>query len=297
MQAAPASPVVRLPFVRRPGDRAVVRMVKSRAERDGGVLTDSVSGSWLVEMRVLAARPRGYTMAWTYRPHRDYDGGPIVRFDLATNTLVGIPIVFRTGVTGQPYELANGDSLRAAINAALRRERFTPGTEARAQADHVRATTATDAGLEDLLLADVERFHLTSGGQYPVGRAVSYRSALPNPFGSAPIPAVSSFRLDRYAAGDSVVTVEWDQVPDRQALARILIDLLNEVSPGRAPLTTDEVSRRFGVEEEAAYRIHMKRGEIASVRYEKVVRFGDRVRTERITMETARHAGAPPHPD
>ncbi|MEP0545312.1 MAG: hypothetical protein ABJF88_00105 [Rhodothermales bacterium] len=283
VKATVPSPAVRLPFMRRPGDRATVRIVKSRAERDGGVLVDSVSGTWLVDTRVLAARPRGYTMAWTYQaPGRDDER----RFDLATNTLEGVPIVFRTDATGQPYEIANGDSLRAAINAALREMAPGLGREARAALDNVRATAATDAGLEALLLADVERFHLASGGRYPAGRAVTYRSALPNPFGSAPIPAVSSFRLEPLAARDSVATVRWRQTPDTEALARILIDLLNEVTPGRPPLTTAEVVRRFGVEEEATYRVGTKRGQISSVRYRKAVRFGDRVRTERVAMET-----------
>ena len=297
-KATRPSPAVHLPFARRPGDRAIVRIEKSRAERDGGVLVDSASGAWLVDTRVLAARPRGYTMAWTYRaPGRD-DDERAVRFDLATNTLEGVPIVFRTDASGQPYEIANGDSLRAAINAALRAAAPRLGPEARAMLDNVRATAATDAGLEDLLLADVERFHLASGGRYPVGRAVTYRSALPNPFGSAPIPAVSSFRTERVAPGDSIATVRWKQTPDAEALARILVDLLNEVMPGRPPLTTAEIVRRFGVEEDATYRVGTKRGQIWSVRYKKAVRFGNRVRTERVAMETHRAPKpAPPTPE
>ncbi len=289
-KAAPQSTTVTLPFTRRPGERATVRFMKSRAEREGGVLVDSVSGVWYVEMRVLAARPRGYTMAWTYRAKGDEDDVRGPRFDLATSTLEGIPIVFRTDATGQPYEIANGDSLRAAITTALRRMAPRLGPEARATLDDVQATVATDAGLETMLLADVDRFHLASGGRYPVGQPVTYRSALPNPFGGPPIPAVSSFRLERIAAGDSVATIRWRLTPDADALARILVELLNEVTPGRPPLSLAEISRRFGVEEEATYRIGTQRGQIQSVRYRKTLRFGGRSRTERVLMETQRPA-------
>ncbi len=293
VKATRPSPAVFLPFARRPGDRTTVRIVKSRAERDGGVLMDSVSGAWLVDMRVLATRPRGYTMAWTYRaPGQDGDVRR-ARFDLATNTLEGVPIVFRTDLTGQPYEIANGDSLRAAINVALREMAPRLGPESQALLDNVRATAATDAGLEALLLADVERFHLASGGRYPVDRPVTSRSALPNPFGSEPIPAVSSLRLERMAAGDSIATVRWKQMPDTEALARILIDLLNEVTPGRPPLTAAQISSRFGIEEEATYRIGTKRGKIWTVRYKKTVRFGERVRTERTLMATQPRTAPP----
>ena len=154
--------------------------------------------------------------------------------------------------------------------------------------DNVRATAATDAGLEAMLLADVDRFHLVSGGRYPDGQTVAYRSTLPNPFGGPPIPARSSSRLNRLGARDSVATVRWQQTPDAEALARILVDLLAEVSPGQPRLSSAEIARRFGVEEEATYRVGVRRGEVWSVRYRKGVRFGDRTRTERVTMEVQR---------
>ena len=284
-RAVPPPTALRLPFAHRPGDRSTVRVVKSRAERDAGVLVDSVSGVWDVTMRVLAIRPRGYTMAWTYTRPGVHDDGRRAHYDLVTNTLEGIPIVFRTDAKGQPYEIANGDSLRAAINTAMGAKTPPLGSESRALFDNVLATVSTDAGLEDLLLADVERYHLASGGRYPADHAVTYRSALPNPFGGAAIPAVASFRVERMTPGDTVATVRWRQTPDTQALARILVDLLNEVTPGRAPLTTDEVMRRFGIEEKATYRIGTQRGQVWSVRYAKAVRFGDRVKTERVAME------------
>ena len=283
-QASADSAQVAIPFDRRPGDRSTIRLVKARAERQDGVLSDSTRGVWLIDARVLASRPRGYTLAWTYRPEGEEMEGPT--FDLATSTLEGVPIVFRTDRTGQPYEIANGDSLRAAIDVALRRLAPRPNPQRRALLDNIRATAATDAGLEALLLPDAERFHLVSGGRYPVGQSVTYRSALPNPFGGAPIPAVASFRLS--LTRDSVATVRWRQTPDAEALARILIDLLAEVSPDRPRLTPAEVARRFGVEEEATYRIGIERGRVWSVRYRKDVRFGARTRTEHVMMETQR---------
>lgn len=277
------SAVVAVPFERSPGDRSTIRLVKSRTEREDGVLMDSVSGAWLVDARVLARRPRGYTLAWTYRAEGKPDSAR--SFDVSTSTLEGIPIVFRADCTGQPFEIANGDSLRAAIDAALRRLAPRAGASRRAAFDDVRATAATDAGLEAMLLPDVERFHLVSGGRYPAGRAVTYRSALPNPFGGAAIPAEARIQLTQ-PEPDSVATIEWRQTPDARALARILIDLIAEVSPDRPPLTPDEVARRFGVEESATYRIGTERGDVQSVRYRKDVRFGGRTRTEWVTMET-----------
>jgi hypothetical protein len=292
--AAPDTASVVIPFLRRPGDRRTVRLVKARAEREGGVLVDSVRRAWLVDTRVLASRPRGYTLAWTYRAERANEQRREPHFDLATNTLEGVPIVFRTDVSGQPYEIANGDSLRAAIRRALRRLAPRLGSEQRALLDHVRATAATDAGLEAMLLADAERFHLASGARYPVGRAETYRTALPNPFGGTPIPALASVRLDRLGVRDSIATVRWRQTPDAEALARIVIDLLAEVSPNRPRLTPAEVARRFGVEEEATYRVGVERGEVWSVHYRKDVRFGGRSRTERVSMEALRPSGAGP---
>lgn len=282
--AATDSATVAIPFDRRPGDRSIIRLAKARAERQDGLLTDSTRGVWTIDARVLAKRPRGYTLAWTYRPEGEDVVGPTL--DLATSTLEGVPIVFRTDRTGQPYEIANGDSLRAAIDVALRRLAPRPNPQRRALLDNIRATAATDAGLEALLLPDAERFHLASGGRYPVGRPVTYRSALPNPFGGAPIPAVASFRLS--LSRDSVATVRWRQTPDAEALARILIDLLAEVSPDRPRLSSAEVARRFGVEEEATYRIGVERGRVWSVQYRKDVRFGARTRTEYVSMQTQR---------
>lgn len=278
------SALVAIPFDRQPGDRATIRMVKSSTEREDGVLMDSVGGVWLIDARVLARRPRGYTLAWTYRAEGD-ESTAGRHFDVLTNTLEGIPIVFRTDGSGQPYEIANGDSLRAAIDAALRRLAPRAGASRRAEFDDVRATAATAAGLEAMLLPDVERFHLVSGGRYPAGRAATYRSALPNPFGGPPIPAEAAIRLTQPSA-DSVATIRWQQTPDARALARILIDLIAEVSPDRPQLTPAEIARRFGVEESATYQVRPSRGEVQSVRYRKDVRFGGRTRTERLTMET-----------
>jgi hypothetical protein len=285
---------VTIPFIRRPGERRTIRLVKTQAEREGGVLVDSVRRSWLVDTRVLASRPRGYTMAWTYRSEGEEGGGQGPRFDLTTNTLEGVPIVFRTDATGQPYEIANGDSLRANIRRALRRQAPRLGPQQRAVLDHVRATAATDAGLEAMLLADAERLYLASGARYSVGVPETYRTALPNPFGGAPIPAVARVRLERIGARDSVATVRWQQTPDAQALARILVELLAEVSPGRPQLSPSEIARRFGIDEEATYRVGVKRGEVWSVRYRKGVRFGDRLRTEGVTMEALRPGSREP---
>ncbi len=282
--AADSATVV-VPFVRRPGDRSVIRLVKSRAERADGVLVDSVSGAWRIDARVLASRPRGFTFAWTYRPEGEDAAGPT--FDFATSTLEGVPIVFRTDRTGQPFEIANGDSLRAALDVALRRFPTRSDPQRRALVDNVRATAATDAGLEALLLPDVERFHLVSGGRYPTGRPTTYRSALPNPFGGPPIPAVARFEATP-AGRDSVATVRWRQTPDAEALARILVELLAEVSPEGPRLAPAEIARRFGVHEEATYRVGLGRGSVRGVSYRKDVRFGGRTRTERISMQTQR---------
>ncbi|MEM1042913.1 MAG: hypothetical protein AAGI91_09815 [Bacteroidota bacterium] len=290
-QAEPAAPAtVEVPFERQPGERGTLRVTKTLAEREDGLLADSLSGAWLVETRVLAARPRGYTLAWTYRAE-DTGAAPgslarrAIRFDLRTNTLEGVPIVFRTDRTGQPYEIANGDSLRAALDRALRRLAPRLAPEQRPALDVVRATAATDDGLENLLLADAERFYLASGGRYPPGRALTSRSLLPNPFGGAPIPAVTSFRLSTPAAADSVLTVRWQQTPDAGALARVIINLLREVAPGSPRLSPDEIAQRFGVEEEATYRVEQRRGTVLGVDYRKTVRFGGRLRTERTAME------------
>ena len=54
-----------VPFHRVPGERFTLRVVRSQAEREGGVLMDSTRSVWLVDERVLARRPRSYTFAWT----------------------------------------------------------------------------------------------------------------------------------------------------------------------------------------------------------------------------------------
>lgn len=290
--AAPAQPtgpgaslVLRVPFERVPGERSTLHVARSRAEREGGVLLDSTRGAWLVDERVLAVRPRSYTFAWTYRAEGDEPGLREPRFDLATNTLEGRPIVFRTDTTGTPYQIANGDSLRAAIDGALLRLAPRLAPDDRILLDGVRATAATDGGLEAMLVADAERFHLASGNRYPVGRAITYRSELPNPFGGPPIPAVARYEVRRRAPGDALLTVEWRQTPDAEALARILVEMLSEVAPGALRLTPAEIARRFGVEERAVFRLDPGSGRPERLRYVKTVRFGDRVRTERLTIE------------
>lgn len=283
--AAVQPATVEVPFVRRPGERATLRVVKTFSEQESRLLTDSLSGVWLVDMRVLAVRPRGYTFAWTYRAANDSAAQRRARFDLLTHTLEGFPIVFRTDRTGQPYEIANGDSLRGAIGRSLRRLAPRLAPEQRPALDAVRATASTDNGLESMLLADVERFHLASGGRYPVAGTVTSRSMLPNPFGGSPIPATAAFRLDSLAAADSVVTIRWQQTPDAQALARVIVDLLREVSPDSPRLSPGEIARRFGVEERATYRIERARGRVLRMDYRKRVRFGVRSRTERVIME------------
>lgn len=276
--------VHRVPFERVPGERTTLRVVRARAEREGAVLVDSTRGAWEVEERVLAARPRSYTFAWTYRAEGDAPGLREPRFDLATNTLEGRPIVFRTDTAGTPYQIANGDSLRAALDGALRRLAPRLDPTDRVLLDGVRATAASNSGLEDMLLSDADRFHLASGSRYPVGRPVTYRSVLPNPFGGPPIPALARFELRRRAPGDSVLTVQWRQTPDSEALARILIDMLNEVAPGGPRLSPAEVARRFGIEERATYVLDPETGRPLRMTYLKTVRFGDRTRTERLTI-------------
>ncbi len=275
-----------------------MRIVKTFAEHEGDLLADSLSGTWLVDMRVLAVRPRGYTFAWTYRAEdtdvgRDNAAQRGARFDLLTNTLEGVPIVFRTDRTGQPREIANGDSLCAAIGRALRRLAPRLTLTQRPALAAVRATVSTDAGLEHMLLADAERFYLASGGRYPVGRDVTSRSLLPNPFGGASIAATTSFRLHAFAATDSVLTVRWRQTPDAQALARVIVDLLREVSPDSPRLSPTEIARRFGVEEQATYRIDRRRGRVLGMDYLKRVRFGERTRTERVMMKALFTSAAP----
>ena len=280
-----AALVARVPFERVPGERATLRVVRSRSEREGGVLVDSTRAVWLVDERVLAARPRSYTFAWTYRAEGDEPALREARFDLATNTLEGRPIVFRTDTTGTPYQIANGDSLRAAIDGALRRLAPRLAPEDGYLLDAVRATAASSSGLEEMLLADMDRFHRTSGSRYPIGRAVTYRSHLPNPFGGPLIPAVSRYELRRRAPGDSVLTVLWRQTPDTEALARILIEMLAEVAPGGPRLSPQEVARRFGVEERATYVLDPRTGRPQRMSAIKTVRFGDRTRTERLVIE------------
>ena len=82
------------------------------------------------------------------------------------------------------------------------------------------------------------------------------------------------------------MTVRWRQTPDADALARVIVSLLREVAPGGPRLSPAEVAQRFGVEERATYRIGRRRGRVLGVDYRKTVRFGERTRTERVTMRT-----------
>lgn len=274
---------------------AVEKVRAEYAEENGAlVLVDSTAHTWAIVSEVLEERLDGYALRLTYRPVTARSAPRAVqpRLEPTTGTLSGVPLIFRVDASGQPIGLNNARAVREALLSAMPR---SPGdAEMRARLDALVRQTETDAGLASLVMADIERYHLPLGRRLPVGTTVEFETTLRNPFGEGEISAVERVRLDSLYDDGRRAHMTWSLTPDSQALARVVLELIEGFAPGAVELTAEELTKRFSVSEEASFELDPRRGTVYRAAFERRIRAGERLRVERTTFDLVEPATAHP---
>lgn len=279
-----------IPFVRTPGQQYLVDVEKVReeyvVESNRRILMDRLRHAWTVEADVRSLRPRGYSMAWTYRPVTRPVPDREPRIEPATRTLENVRIVFAADTAGRPLFVLNPQWVRSRLAEAVQTELPLASPEDRPRLEAVEAETRSSEGLARAVLTDIERLYLLSGRRFVLGVEQTAQTVIRNPFGRGEIAAETSARLDSLSADGSTAYLTWTMRPDSEAIARVVLELLQGFDPGAVRMTPRQLAERFTINESGRFVIDLRTGLVEEAGFEREVRTGERVRRETTSFTT-----------
>jgi hypothetical protein len=251
------------------GDKKTFLLEKTTEQgEENGIKKEAAS--FLLTVQVLNETDSSYTLDWRYAVQS------IPK--LAANDIPGITafcnnlhIIYTTDETGSFEEVKNITEIQAFIKKAFDLV-VKPGllsVEATGVMKELQITLSSRAGIENVLLKDIQLFHTLYGLEYSKQKEIS-ETELPNVLGGEPFPAVIGSQLTSIATDRSYFSVETTLEIDKKATTKIVIDFLNaagkkmgkkEIKESEFPEISINDVNRFIVDKETGWmkKIHSER--------------------------------------
>jgi hypothetical protein len=189
---------------------------------------------------------------------------------------------------GQILDIRNYDELAGKVELTVEKTREllqdqgTDPAAADAAIAGVRKMMANRTIGTQLLVKDVAGLFGGYGRDIDLSGGTMYELELPNPFGNVPLPATETWEEPIWSDDHKVATLNWTQSIDRDAMARVISDMLDTLAP-------DKVADRERLMKEmqafkmlttGSYKYNPESGKIIYAYFERLIESGNQGRLE-----------------
>ena len=270
------------------GDSKTLYILHNKETYEDGKPKESIPFGYMAYLTVLDKDSAGYTMQWRMElPDQLKKMNPHMADSLPVFN--GLKILYKTDDMGGFTELVNWQEVRDAyIGMADLSVPKGENTTMDSIMDRVKAMFSTQKMVENAFIQDIQIFHSPYGYTYST-RGSKVQTQLPSPFGTDPLPAVSSTRITELRPKQDYFKLTSTQEIDHAASARLLNEAFKKMGLAddkRIPM--DELKKvmdNFSFYIKTDYRISPSKGWISRVAYQKTGKSDQNSQTETYVIE------------
>lgn len=183
-----------------------------------------------VEVSVLDAKDKSYTIQWLYKDIKTNSTNPII--PKLTGLTKDMKVIYKTDEMGAFTEVVNWKEIKDYIQKAMTvlRKEYKDIPEMDKVLKQVEATYSTKEAIESASIKDIQQFHTFHGAKYKLGEVLEAPLQVPNILGGAPFDADFTISLDTINVADNQYTLWANQTVNKEQLTNAMFDYLTTMA-------------------------------------------------------------------
>lgn len=239
------------------GEKKNYSVIAEKIKINGADTTSKEITTYDVEITVLNATDKSYTIEWLYKNITTNSQNPTIQKIM--NITKDMKVVFKTNELGVFVEVVNWKEIKDYIQKStltLRNE-FKDIPEMDKIFKQIEATYSAREAIESASIKDIQQFHTFHGAKYKLGEVLEGKLKVPNIYGTEPFDSDFTVYLDEINEQDNNFIMRATQEVNIEQLKNATINYLTTMSKN---LKVDSPKREdlkdLGNETLTASRIH-----------------------------------------
>lgn len=213
------------------GDVKQYTIHSSRTDYKDGTLEIEEKSTYHVTITVLEETLSSYTLSWKIRMNdEDLD-------DPFCSIINGLDIHYKTDELGAFLKVLNIDDVRSAMSSAFNdvKSKLKKVSSNEMAIKELERTFSQREAIEQVLMKDVQLYHMAFGFEYFLEQKGIYESEIPNIFGGDPYPGIMEMVAIDLNKMDKTCKIIIDQYMDKEKAALLLTETLDDLSKNSTP--------------------------------------------------------------
>lgn len=186
--------------------------------------------SYDVEITVLKAEDKSYTVEWLYKNMQSNNENPVIQKILKINN--DLKVVYKTDELGIFVEVVNWKEIKDFIQEAMtilkKDYNEIPGMDK--VFNQIEKTYSTREAIESVSIADIQQFHVFHGGKYKLAEQIELNMKVPNLYGDVPFDSQILVYLDEVNTDDKNFIIRSSQEINPEQLTNATFEYLTKMA-------------------------------------------------------------------
>lgn len=210
-----------------------------------------------VEVSVLDATEKSYTIEWTYKNISTNNTNETLKKIMSISQ--NMKVIFKTDEMGSFIEVVNWREIKDFIHNSLNavKKDFNNIPEMQNIFNQLESMYTSKEAIESNAIKDIHQFHTFHGGKYKLGEVLEGTLKVPNLFGKEPFDSYYSVYLDEINTEDSNFILRSVQQVDKEQLTNATFQYLTDMAKNmKVTPPKREDLKDLANETQTASRIH-----------------------------------------
>lgn len=260
----------------------------STTNQDGKPITTKASCQAI--MTVLEESETGYKIKWQYKT--DNSSQELSAFEKFNILLTNLTLIYTVKETGDFDSLVNYQEVKkfltTSIDELLKQPKYKD-PEFKKYFAQLRPIIENRIAIEGVLMKDIKVLHSPYGVEFNLNNPQVFETELPNIFGGAPFPAITTLSLLKLEASKDWARIGISQTVDKEKSAVILKEILIKIA---SPVRSDakEGIEKSGIDsielsDNYEYDLSLSDGWMNKISFTRVVKVKDIQKTETTAIQ------------
>ena len=212
------------------GDKQTYVVTDDKFKIKNGDTTSKERISYEVEISVLEAKEKSYTIQWLYSNFKTTSDNATMKKILGSTQ--SNKVIYKTDEMGSFFEVVNWKEIRDFIKKStdLLAKDYSNIPEMDKLLKQIAQLYSSKEAIESSGIKDIQQFHTFHGGKYRLGEVVEGKIKVANIFGGEPFDATMQVYLDEMNVKENNYLLRSFQETDKEQLISATLDYLKKMS-------------------------------------------------------------------
>lgn len=208
------------------GEKQIYTITTEKIKIKGSDTTSKESISYDVEITVLKAEDKSYTIEWLYKYNVDDTENPQTKKLLNINN--NLKVIYKTDELGIFIEVVNWKEIKDYIHQAMLvlKKEYDNVPNFDKALKQIENTYSTKEAIESVSIKDIQQFHSFHGGKYKLSEVLEFEMKVPNLIGDVPFDSDMIVYLDEVNVEDKNFIIRSSQEVNAEQLTNATFDFL-----------------------------------------------------------------------